>query len=91
MTQIDEKILIDEDIETGLGAMLIVHNDDVNSFDWVIESFISLLSHSAAQAEQCATIIHTKGKCQVKSGDFEDMCKYKDGLVDRGLSATVEV
>lgn len=71
-------------------SQLIVHNDDVNTFDWVIESLISICDHSEVQAEQCSIIIHNKGKCVVKSGDFEALKPMKDGLTDRGIQATIE-
>ena len=69
---------------------LIVYNDDFNSFDHVIESLIKVCKHQVEQAEQCTWIIHFKGKCQVKRGEYnllEPMCT---ALLERGLSAEIE-
>lgn len=84
--------LVDEDLGTGadLPAQLIVFNDDVNSFDWVIQCFMEILSHTSVQAEQLALIIHTKGKATVKTGNKEELLPLCQALVDRGLSAVVE-
>jgi ATP-dependent Clp protease adaptor protein ClpS len=78
------------DIGTGNVAYLIVHNDDVNSFEWVIESFMDILNHPADQAEQLAMIIHNKGKATVKTAAFGVLKPMKDALCDRGLSAIIE-
>lgn len=68
---------------------IILHNDDVNTFDWVIESLVEICEHNAIQAEQCATIVHYKGKCDVKSGDLKDLKPRCEALLDRGLSAEI--
>jgi ATP-dependent Clp protease adaptor protein ClpS len=69
---------------------LIVWNDDVNTFDWVIESLVDICGHEAMQAEQCALIIHHKGKCGVKKGNFEDLRPQAEALIDRGIQATID-
>jgi len=69
---------------------LILHNDNFNTFDWVITCLIKVCGHNHDQAEQCAYIIHFKGKCDVKNGDFETISKMKKKLIDAGLSATME-
>ena len=69
---------------------LIVYNDDVNTFDHVITSLMEVCGHELCQAEQCTLIIHYNGKCQVKHGDFEELKPMCVGLLDRGLSATIE-
>jgi ATP-dependent Clp protease adaptor protein ClpS len=88
----DEDVLVDEDIETGSGepAQLIVFNDDVNSFDWVIETFMAVLGYSSVQSEQLAIIIHTKGKATVKTGDKSELVPLCSALLDRGLSAEID-
>jgi ATP-dependent Clp protease adaptor protein ClpS len=78
------------DIGTGNVAYLIVHNDDVNSFDWVIDSFVDVLNHAADQAEQLAVMIHYKGKATVKTAAYSVLKPKKDALCDRGLSAVIE-
>ncbi|RYM33475.1 ATP-dependent Clp protease adaptor ClpS [Brumimicrobium glaciale] len=69
---------------------LIVYNDDVNTFDYVIESLIKICKHDSVQAEQCTMLIHYKGRCDVKSGEFEKLTGMCTGLLDRGISAEVE-
>lgn len=69
---------------------LIVWNDDVNTFDWVIESLVEICEHSPEQAEQCALLIHFKGKCAVKNGSFEELRPKCEALIDRGINATVD-
>lgn len=85
-----ETILVDDMINTGEQAQLIVLNDDYNTFEWVIECFVKILKHTSEQAEQNAWIIHTKGRASVKLGSFEVLRPYKDALVDRGLHAIIE-
>ena len=69
---------------------LVVHNDDVNTFDWVIQTLVDICKHSEEQAEQCSLIIHYKGKCSVKSGSFKELEGMKDAILDRGIQATIE-
>lgn len=69
---------------------LIVWNDDVNTFDWVIESLVDICGHETIQAEQCALIIHHRGKCGVKKGSFDDLRPQAEGLIDRGIQATID-
>ncbi|HWB64238.1 MAG TPA: ATP-dependent Clp protease adaptor ClpS [Chitinophagales bacterium] len=76
--------------EVGVHHKLIVHNDEVNTFDWVIETLIEVCKHSFEQAEQCACIIHYKGKYAVKTGNFDSLKPMKDEITDRGINATIE-
>ena len=69
---------------------IILYNDDVNTFDWVIECLIEICEHNALQAEQCAVITHYKGKCSVKSGSYEELEPKCTALLERGLSAQIE-
>ncbi len=69
---------------------LIVWNDDVNTFDWVIESLVDVCGHETIQAEQCALIIHHRGKCGVKKGTFEDLRPQAEELINRGIQATID-
>lgn len=69
---------------------LIVWNDNVNTFDWVIESLMDVCGHTMAQAEQCAWIIHYKGKYVVKKGAEKKLKPMREALVDRGIGATLE-
>lgn len=70
---------------------LIVWNDEVNTFDWVIETLVEVCGHSPEQAEQCSIIIHYKGKCAVKTGDYDTLKPMCDSITDRGIGATIEM
>jgi ATP-dependent Clp protease adaptor protein ClpS len=70
---------------------LIVWNDDVNTFDWVIETLVEVCGHDFQQAEQCAFIIHTKGKYAVKEGDYDTLKPLCNAITERGINATIEV
>ena len=80
----------DQDILEDLGAKLIVHNDEVNTFDWVISSLIEICGHNSIQAEQCAMLIHFTGKYAVKTGSEEKLKPQRDALTERGIQATIE-
>jgi len=69
---------------------LIVWNDEVNTFEWVIETLIEVCGHSEEQAEQCAMLIHTKGKYAVKRGDYDTLKPMCDAITERGIGATIE-
>lgn len=70
--------------------LLILHNDEVNTFDHVIESLVQVCQHDSVQAEQCAFITHHKGKCDVKEGSYERLAPLKSALQDRGLQVTID-
>ncbi len=86
----DEDVLVEDDIGLGDPAYLIVFNDDVNDFGWVIESFMTVLRHTFDQAEQLSIIIHYKGKATVKTGPRSELLPLCEALLERGLSAEVE-
>jgi ATP-dependent Clp protease adaptor protein ClpS len=81
----EEIDVLDEELRN-----LIVWNDNVNTFDWVIESLVDICGHETLQAEQCALIIHHNGKCGVKKGSFDDLLPQAEGLIDRGIQATID-
>ena len=86
--QTEEKVqLLEEILEQ---RDLIVYNDDVNTFDHVIESLMKVCKHDVIQAEQCTMIIHYNGKCQVKHGAYEKLEPMCTALLDRGISAVIE-
>lgn len=70
---------------------LIVWNDEINTFEWVIETLIEVCGHSEEQAEQCSMIIHTKGKYAVQHDSYENLKPQCDAITDRGIGATIEV
>ncbi len=70
---------------------LIVWNDEVNTFEWVIETLVEICGHNKEQAEQCAIIIDSKGKYAVKEGSYEVLKPMCDAITERGIGATIEV
>jgi len=79
-----------EGVDNQNQARLVLHNDDFNSFDYVMETLVEICDHSITQAEQCATITHFKGKCEVKSGSLNEMRELRYKLISRGLNASVD-
>lgn len=87
-TDLEEEVVSLEDL---IGTYnIVLYNDDVNTFDWVIDSLVELCDHTSEQAEQCALLVHFKGKCQVKSGSYNELKPICEALLDRGLSAKLE-
>ncbi|WP_242121462.1 ATP-dependent Clp protease adaptor ClpS [Aestuariivivens sediminicola] len=82
-----EDLLIEEEVVTQ--NEIVLYNDDVNTFDHVIETLIYACDHTAEQAEQCSLIVHYKGKCTVKTGSFDDLKPRCTLLLDAGLSAEI--
>lgn len=86
-----EEALLDEVLfETGPIKEIVLHNDDVNTFDHVINCLIDICGHEPIQAEQCATIVHYNGKCSVKRGTFDQLEPRCTQLLERGLSADIQ-
>lgn len=77
--------------ETENPFSLIVWNDEVNTFEWVIETLMDICGHQQEQAEQCAMLIHTKGKYAVKNGSYKTLKPQCDAIIDRQIGATIEV
>lgn len=82
---IEEPVVKKEDTKS-----IVIYNDDVNSFEWVIICLMKKCSHSIEQAEQCAHIIHNNGKCSVKNGSLEKLKPVHQSLLDAGLSSQIE-
>lgn len=68
---------------------IVIYNDDVNTFDHVIDTLIRVCSHTAEQAEQCSLIIHYNGKCTVKTGEISELKPQCSALLEAGLSAEI--
>jgi len=66
---------------------IILFNDEVNTFDYVINMLIKVCDHTNLQAEQCSIIVHNNGKCAVKTGDYSDLKPRCSKLLEAGLSA----
>ena len=69
---------------------IVLFNDNHNTFDHVIECLMAYCGHEVLQAEQCALIVHTKGKCSVKTGDYDELEPICTALLERDLTAEVE-
>lgn len=86
-----EKIQEDVEVaekESNLNE-IVLYNDDVNTFDHVINSLIFACEHTPEQAEQCSIIVHYKGKCTVKTGEFDELKPRCSMLLEAGLSAEI--
>ena len=81
---------LDIDVDTLLENKLIVHNDNHNTFEWVIDTLVKVCRHSKVQAEQCSYIIHYKGKYAVKHGNYETLKPMKEAISERGINVTIE-
>ena len=75
---------------TTLQQGLILYNDHVNTFDFVIDSLIEVCKHEPEQAEQCALVAHFRGKCLIKNGDHADLKPMFDEMSTRGLTVSIE-
>ncbi|MEL0454601.1 ATP-dependent Clp protease adaptor ClpS [Flavobacteriaceae bacterium SZ-1-7] len=82
-----EELLLDEEVITQ--NEIVLYNDDVNTFDHVIETLIYACEHTSEQAEQCSLIVHYKGKCTVKTGAYDDLKPRCSKLLQAGLSAEI--
>lgn len=78
------------EMSTEFEKTLILHNDDVNTFDHVINSLVEICGFSTQEAETCALITHYKGRCPLKSGSYEELKPYYDALLDRQLTVSIE-
>ena len=87
LTETEVEIL-EKTIETEI-KKLVIYNDDVNTFEWVIATLVEVCRHTSEQAEQCTLIIHYKGKCSVKEGEFEELIFMRNEICRRGISAEI--
>ncbi len=90
-TETLEETRIDVLTDFEKSYQIIVWNDEVNTFEWVIETLIEVCKHTEEQAEQCAMLIHTRGKYAVKNGSYDDLKPQCDAITERGIGATLEV
>lgn len=83
----EEVLTLEQEIESH---QLVLFNDDVNTFDHVINMLVKYCKHEPMQAEQCAYIVHYNGKCDVKNGSYEELEPVCTALLDAGLSAEIQ-
>jgi ATP-dependent Clp protease adaptor protein ClpS len=86
-----EQLLHKAESKTKMSKLneIILFNDDVNTFDFVIDMLVNVCEHTPIQAEQCAIIVHFKGKCGVKTGTFDELKPRCTKLLEAGLSAEI--
>jgi ATP-dependent Clp protease adaptor protein ClpS len=85
--EFDEKVEI---LEKAVDSKnLVVYNDDVNTFDHVIDALVKVCKHEIIQAEQCTWIVHYNGKCAVKEGDMDKLLPMRRALNERGIDAKI--
>lgn len=87
-----EKFLYEDDVVDLLDneRSLMLYNDEVNTFDYVIETLMKVCGHTLEQAETCAMIAHYKGKCSVKSGTYDELKPYYDSLLNHHLYVKIQ-
>lgn len=94
-TMIFQEVDVEEEVDVQLDELLkspkeiVLYDDDVHTFEFVIESLIKVCKHTAVQAEQCTYLVHYTGKCAVKRGEIEKLKPMCTALLDRGLSAEI--
>lgn len=90
LSETETDVLVEVEEAVGLQKSIILYNDEVNTFDFVIEALIKICDHDPIQAEQCTYIVHFNGKCSVKSGSYDQLKPVCSALLDRGLTAEIE-
>lgn len=86
--KVQEEVLVEEQL--GKNHEIVLYNDDVNTFDHVIDTLIKVCKHTSEQAEQCTILVHYKGRCTVKTGSFDELRPLCTQLLEAGLSAVIE-
>lgn len=78
------------DVLEAIENKIVLYNDDVNTFDHVVDMLVATCDHTPIQAEQCSLIVHYKGKCSVKSGSYDDLEPRCSALLEAGLTAEIQ-
>jgi len=87
-TRTEKEVDLLEEVEEK--RTIVLYNDEVNTFEFVIESLVKICKHKTEQAEQCAYLVHFTGKCAVKQGSYIQLKPLCSALLDRGLTAEIE-
>ncbi|MFZ4928773.1 MULTISPECIES: ATP-dependent Clp protease adaptor ClpS [unclassified Chryseobacterium] len=85
--QYEEEVLVLDDTDDVY--KLVLHNDDIHTFDYVIDSLIEICKHTLEQAEQCTILVHYKGKCTVKTGSMDVLKPMHEKLISRELTSEI--
>lgn len=88
----DTDVCLEDEIKVGSeeSKAIVLYNDDVNTFQHVIDCLVKYCGHQSMQAEQCALIVHHNGRCSVKEGDYEKLEPICKALLDNQLQAKIE-
>ena len=86
---VEENSNVQKSPENGKDCTLILHNDDVHDFMYVIESLIEICDHELVQAEQCTYLVHYRGSSEVKKGKCEHLKEMYNQLIDKGLTVSI--
>ncbi len=83
---------VSEDVDTleDSGCTLVLWNDDVHTFDYVIKALVDICRHTVEQAEQCAILVHCHGKCAIKHGSYSDLLPMHQALLDKQLTSEIQ-
>lgn len=84
-----EQESVDTVIEEAVPHVIVLHNDDHNTFDYVIDCLIEICEHTLEQAQQCTFLVHYKGKCEVKKGSLEKLIPINRALLQKGLTSQI--
>jgi ATP-dependent Clp protease adaptor protein ClpS len=85
-----EELEVLDTVDTDLSKKLVLFNDEINTFEHVIETLITVCKHKPLQAEQCTLIIHHTGKCSVKEGTYQTLVSMRDAIRDRGIKVEIQ-
>ena len=75
--------------DSGKDYSLVLHDDDIHDFTYVIDSLIDICDHDLVQAEQCTYIVHYRGECDVKTGKYEQLKAMYNNLIEKGLTVSI--
>ena len=74
---------------SGKDHTLILHNDDIHDFNYVINSLVEICDHDLVQAEQCTYLVHYRGECEIKTGKYQKLKGFYDKLIEKGLTVSI--
>lgn len=84
------------DVGTGSDAdiekmyQVVIFNDEVNTFDHVVECLVEIFTHSTGMASKLAWEAHNNGKAIAQVEAKTEAVKHKQQLVSYGITAEVE-
>ena len=88
--EIEPEVKVEDKVDNQLSPKIILFNDNHNSFDHVIRCLVTFCNHNLLQAEQCALIVHTKGKCDIKHGTIDELLPINEALGNNDLTTEIQ-